>query len=101
MLNSRLPSRRWLAALAAVAMLCGSTAYLTHRDTAQGLAHKVGHCDLCLHFAGATGPSTAIQLIGKPLLDARQPVIPPQIVRPFRRNVDSRLPRGSPAFDLI
>ena len=88
--------RRWIAALAVVAMLCGSTAYLTHSDTAQGTSHKVGHCDLCSHFAGSTGPSAAIHLIGKPVLAVRQPVAPPQHVRPFQRNVDSRLPRGPP-----
>jgi hypothetical protein len=91
---------RWLAAFTAAAMLCGSTAYLVHSDAERGLSHRAGHCDLCSHFSGATGPSAAIQLIGKPVLIVRQPVMPSQTVRSFRRNVDSRLPRGPPTFEL-
>jgi hypothetical protein len=101
MSNTRLSLfKRWIAAFAVVAMLCGSTAYLAHSDPEQGVPHKVGHCDLCSHFAGATGPSAAVQLIGKPVLAARQPIVPAQTIRPFLRNVDSRLPRGPPTFEL-
>lgn len=91
--------RRWIAALAVSALLCGSTAYLSHSEGQQA-PHKAGHCDLCSHFSSTSGPSAAPHVVGKPVLAVRRLIEPTSVVRAVRRNVDSRLPRGPPAFEL-
>ena len=93
--------RRRIALLAVAALLFGSTAFLAHHDGEDAFPQKASHCELCSHFHGTAGSPTAAIVAGKPVLVVRQAVTLSQAVRPFERNVDSRLPRGPPFIDLI
>lgn len=94
-------STRRIAFLAAAALLFATTAYLAHGYGDSARPHDGVRCDLCVQFSGTAGAFSAPAIIGKPALTVRQPILPSRPPLPFRRNVDSRLPRGPPSNDLI
>ena len=92
---------RRIALIAVAALLFASTAYLTHGYGDGASSHSTAQCDLCLQFSGSAGAPSATAVVGKPVQVSRQPVLPSRPTPPSRKNVDSRLPRGPPAIDLI
>jgi hypothetical protein len=92
---------RRIAFFAVAALLFATTAFLAHGYGDGVKPHDNVKCELCLHFSGSAGAPSASTIVGKPILAIRQPVLLAQPVRPTRRNVDSRLPRGPPSNDLI
>jgi hypothetical protein len=84
-----------IAILAAMMMVFASAVFTAH-GFEKNRPHDSIKCEVCLQFAGSSGAANAVVVVGKPVLvaDERVPAQPP--ARPFRRNVDSRLPRGPP-----
>ena len=99
-MSTRLLRIRLVAFVAAITLIVALGAYSAHgfgeRD------HDNGHCDLCVHFSGATGSPVQAAVVGKPVLTVRVPVERPEVVRAERRRIPTQLPRGPPDFsDLI
>jgi hypothetical protein len=84
-----------IAILVAMMMVFASAVFTAH-GFEKSRPHESIKCAICLQFAGSAGTANAVSVVGKPVLVANEriPAQPP--ARPFRRNVDSRLPRGPP-----
>ena len=90
---------RWVAFLAACALIACSASYSAHAIGDRGHAHT--HCDLCVHFSGSAGSPSSAKVVGKPVLAVRLAPERPAIVLIARSPVGAHLPRGPPASSPI
>jgi hypothetical protein len=59
----RSSSNRFVALVAAITVLLAATAFLAHVQHTTGTLNDNAHCDFCLQFGGAAGPSAVPALV--------------------------------------
>jgi hypothetical protein len=96
----RFRQNRLVAALALLALLFATTAYVAHgfQHELPLSQHSTAHCDLCLHFSGTAGTPAHSGVAGKPPQAAFAPAVVETVQFSSHKHPTNRLPRAPPAL---